>query len=393
MGRKKIGRRKGRKTRGYFYRTGRGWVVGEEMTPLCYPDGSRIRHRDADPLVVKEAYHRCLLAKKEAEAQERPPQNAPTIEHICTEYLSHIQGGRKATYDMRADTLFDLCYGLPPRFRHLDRPVDQLSDQQRNEIAQARIHDGYGQLRWDEFAKLSLDRWLAAHSTWKRSRRTHIQAIKRALNHAVDRDLIPRNPIRGYKAPRPNARVTYITPEQEEAMLKRARPDFRKALKVCIRTGVRFGSEFAELTAKQVIDHGDRMEWHFDPGRVKNYRRRVVRITDTEIIRITREEMKKHATGPVFRNSQSRPWTAENLSQRFRTVKAYLEEKGMEFDEDCCMYSCRHTYAKRTLQGYWTGKAINIETLAELMGDTPQTCRDYYLQWCESYTQPLWDAC
>jgi hypothetical protein len=65
----------------------------------------------------------------------------------------------------------------------------------------------------------------------------------------------------------------------------------------------------------------------------------------------------------------------------------------MRFDEDCCMYSCRHTYAKRTLQGYWSGKATNIETLAQLMGNSAQVCCEHYLQWCESYTEPLWEAC
>jgi hypothetical protein len=56
------------------------------------------------------------------------------------------------------------------------------------------------------------------------------------------------------------------------------------------------------------------------------------------------------------------------------------------------MYSCRHTYAKRTLQGYWTGKMTNIETLARLMGNKPQTCHEHYLQWTDSYEEPLWEC-
>ena len=57
------------------------------------------------------------------------------------------------------------------------------------------------------------------------------------------------------------------------------------------------------------------------------------------------------------------------------------------------MYATRHTYAKRTLQGYWTGKATNIETLARLMGNSPQVCREHYLQWSEIDNDPLWEAC
>ena len=73
-------------------------------------------------------------------------------------------------------------------------------------------------------------------------------------------------------------------------------------------------------------------------------------------------------------------------------MKNRCAKKGIEFDVDTCMYSCRHTYAKRTLQGYWTGKQTNIETLARLMGNSPQVCRDHYLQWTETYNEPLWES-
>ena len=85
----------------------------------------------------------------------------------------------------------------------------------------------------------------------------------------------------------------------------------------------------------------------------KTKRIRIIRITDPEVIRITREHMKN--TRQIFRSANGEPWTEKNLSQRFRFLKYKLEKQGVEFDPDCCMYSCRHTYAKRTLEGYWTG--------------------------------------
>ncbi len=45
---KKTGRRKGRRTKGCFFRKGRGWVASDCMTPLTYPDGSRIRDRQVE---------------------------------------------------------------------------------------------------------------------------------------------------------------------------------------------------------------------------------------------------------------------------------------------------------------------------------------------------------
>jgi hypothetical protein len=64
----------------------------------------------------------------------------------------------------------------------------------------------------------------------------------------------------------------------------------------------------------------------------------------------------------------------------------------MAFDRDCVLYSTRHTYAKRILQGYWSGKPTNIETLARLMGNSPAICRAHYLQWDETSTEFLWQS-
>ena len=67
-----------------------------------------------------------------------------------------------------------------------------------------------------------------------------------------------------------------------------------------------------------------------------------------ETLAIIREEMKRHSSGPIFRGLNGKPWT---------------------------------------------GKPCTIETLARLMGNSVQVCRDHYLQWCESYNEPLWEAC
>ncbi len=45
---------------------------------------------------------------------------------------------------------------------------------------------------------------------------------------------------------------------------------------------------------------------------------------------------------------------------------------------DCWYYSCRHTFAHRMLAGYWNGGGgCSIETLAELIGDTPKVVFDH----------------
>jgi len=218
----------------------------------------------------------------------------------------------------------------------------------------------------------------------------------------VESGLIPANPIKGYKTPKQRGRVTYLTPEQEAVLCGAANPALAMAIKVCIRTGARPGCEFAKLTAKHVTDHGERMEWVFKAEESKTKILRTIRITDPEIIEIVRRQIKQFPTGALFRNTQDGPWTRENLTEKFRRLKNNLSKdkvvsgklvrKAIEFDDDACMYSCRHTYAKRVLQGFWSGKGTNIETLAKLMGNSPQVCRDHYLQWCEHYAEPLWDS-
>jgi hypothetical protein len=46
------------------------------------------------------------------------------------------------------------------------------------------------------------------------------------------------------------------------------------------------------------------------------------------------------------------------------------------------------------LSGYWTdGVGCSIETLAELIGDTPKVAFDHYgREWGQHYQDPLWNA-
>jgi integrase len=337
------------------------------------------------PVADLKAAHRRIVASGPPAANE--VANGTTVIDVCDAYLAKVEGdGATKTYNDRADTLFDFCHGLPPRFRS-----GRGKPQEKPEPADY-IHKGFADVAVASLLPLHVDQWLNAHPTWKGGRRSRVQALKRALNYGVECGLIPASPLRGYKIPKQAARVTYLTPEQEKALHDAANPSMQMAMKVCIRTGARPGCEFAAMTAQHVKDHGERMELVFQPNESKTKRLRVIRITDPEIVAIIRERVAKHPKGAVFRNTRGDEWKRESLSLAFRKLKAKLIKKGVEFDKDACMYSCRHTYAKRILQGYWTGKQTNIETLARLMGNSPQVCRDHYLQWTDTYNEPLWES-
>ncbi|MDA7980520.1 MAG: hypothetical protein MPJ50_17320 [Pirellulales bacterium] len=180
--------------------------------------------------------------------------------------------------------------------------------------------------------------------------------MKRALNYAAERKLIPANPIKGYRVPRVNSRVTYITPDQESLCYEHSGSPFALALRVCIRTGARFGCEFAALTKPMLLIMAS--GWNgYSSGTKKKTRkkRRIIRITDPEIMEIVRTQLSRFPRGPLFRNHHGTAWTSKTLSHAFRRMKARMLRGGHQLDADCCMYSCRHTYAKRILQGYWSG--------------------------------------
>lgn len=379
------GRRKGSRNRGYFFKKGRGWVanIKGRQVPLEYENGDRMRDQNTPQADVKLAYHRMMAAPAQ------PADDGPdaTVLQVCLAYLAMVEdSGAKSTFVSRQNTLFDFCIGLPSRF------IQRNGNEPPKPTTGDYIHNGYGQMTVSQLRPIHIDKWLQAHPAWKGGRRTRIQAVKRALNYGVESGMIAANPIKGYKTPKQNARITYLTPEQETALIEAANPALAIAIKVLIRTGARPGCEFARLTAQHVEDHGDRMEWVFQPSESKTKSRRIIRITDPEIVAIVRQQIEQFPNDELFRNNAGTAWTRENLSEKFRDLKNRLIEQDHEFDDDACLYSCRHTYAKRVLQGYWSGKPTNIETLARLMGNSPEVCHTHYLQWSDSYAEPLWDS-
>lgn len=380
---KNRGRRSGSRNKGYFYRTGRGWFSkgkNGRFVALMDEHGERLREKDIPESVVREAHARWLLTRQ----KEQPRTNSTTVLEVCQAYLAKAKSeGAKKTYDDRADTLYDFCMGVPPRYRkRKDKPP-----------ASDRIHAGYGSMLVAKLKPIHIDQWLQSHPNWNGGKRTRIQAVKRSLNYGVESGLIEKNPIRGYRVPRNRGRVTYITPEQETLMYENTNDIFATAIQVMIRTGARPGCEFATVTAAHIRDNDNRMEWTFQPEESKTHRLRVIRIADLDILAIVRRQIERYPGGPIFRNTQGNPWTRHSIGDAFARLRSKLKRKGVDLDKDSCAYSFRHTYAKRALQGFWTDKPTNIETLARLMGNSPQICRDHYLQWCDHYTEPLWEAC
>jgi integrase len=377
------GRRQGSRNTGFFFRTGRGWGCKDSrgrFVALKNETGERLRD-PADKQAADDAY-----TQWKATAKHKPTTGEPVdtikVWEICQRYVSSIKG---RTFDMRSKILFDFCTGLPPLFMGKDGKPKRATKADQ-------IHPGLAQLTVGELKKHHVQDWITAHPDWNGSIRTQLQAVKRAFNYATESELISRNPIRGFKTPKANARATYLTHEQEQAIYKRAKPAFATAVNVLIETGARPGIEFSKLTARHVADNGDKMTWTFQPDECKTHVLRTIYISDPTIIAIVRKQVELHPTGPIFRTPTGKPWTIANLSTRFRTIKRRLAKEGIKLDDDACIYSTRHTFAKRMLEGSPTRRPVSLQTVAKLMGNSPEICQKHYGKWDDSQTDHLWAA-
>lgn len=388
------GRRKGSHNRGYFYRDGRGWFTKNaagKFTPLTDEEGNRLRDERTPPAVLKLAHARFLTTQP----KKTKGASGITMLEIIDRYLAHAEKSASSqTYEGRSRTLFDFAYGFPPRFwKSKEKPKAsdriRLLDDDGNVLA---THPGYGLILVDDLRAHHIQAWVDVHADWTDSgSRTRIQAVKRALNYAKSLELIDRNPIRGMKMPKGRARVTYLNDAQEAAILKHLPRSLATAVRILIRTGMR-PSELAKLTADHVTDHGEKgIQITFKPKESKNGKERVVRVSEPWICELVRKLSR--GTEPIFRNSRGGRLVVKAMSYAFRRAIKKAKDEGVKFDADVCLYSTRHTFAKRCLCGYWKGQHIGIEILARLMGNSAAVCKANYLNWTKDFDDPLWAAC
>ena len=385
--RSKAGRQTGGHNRGRWFRKGRGWYTteGRRSIALLTENGDHLKDKDAEA-EAERAYARYLLGQQEQAQREASGDQTPLLT-VCQTYLDHCKvNGRPSTYYTRANFLYDFCKGFPARFRDKGNGKKPSKPTEKD-----RIRKGYGLTPLCKLVPLDVEQWLNKHVTWgPGTRRIGIQALKRALSYYAKATKTV-SPIKGLNAGKPGKRITYFTPEIEETLYRYSKRALATAIQVCIRTGARYGSEFCQLTAKHVEETPQGMRWRFSADEAKTHKPRTIYIAP-EVAQIVRPLVKQYPTGPLFHNSRGEPWTGRALRAAFIRLKKRLAQKEIKLDKADCMYSTRHTFAKRTLGGFWSGKPCTIEQLAALMGNSRQVCWESYAGWCEAYTDPLWEA-
>ncbi len=202
----------------------------------------------------------------------------------------------------------------------------------------------YGKLRLARLRKKHVTAWLKHKGYNPTSANRALGALKRAFNWAVEEEHIPKNPIAHVRKPKSLVRDRTITPDERRLILTAIRgPAFRLFVSALTLTGCRPG-EVAKVTAADV-DLG-RGLWILKKHKTakKTGKPRVVYLCP-EAVELTRELAFQHPEGPLFRNSQGKPWTANAVRIRFRNLrKKHPELKGI------VAYSYRSSFATDALE-------------------------------------------
>lgn len=292
------------------------------------------------------------------------------VAKVCSEYIQYCERGLAAGSISQS---------------HRNGAVTFLNDLCRN----------CGALPIAELKKAHIQEWLESHAGW-RSTATHrsvLAIVLAAFNRAEEMSGVP-NPLKGLRKPAAKPRLQSFSAEEEQALYEASEDRFREFLFAGIRTGLRPFCELARLTADHVEETERGMMWRVYASKTKKTRKIPV---PKEVAALTRRLMQTAPKGsgkPLFRNTKDQPWKRMTGVVRFLALKRKLGWSHDPVKGKYSCYTCRHTFAHRMLSGYWNGGAgCSIETLAELMGDTPKVAFDHYgKEWGQHYQEPLWAA-
>jgi integrase len=302
-----------------FFRAPRGvWYV--------QIDGKQV-NLGPDKTAAFKTYHGLMQQRDEKPAAVQPASGGALVIVIVDEFLDFCQKHRAPdTYIWYKDRLESFC-------KTIDATLTA------------------GQLRPHHVQK-----WVDNYPVPLKSgsRRNLIQSVKRALKWAEEQGYIDHSPIAHMRKPSCGHKEQVVTPEQYDALLARYKDqEFRDLLITTWETGCR-PQESLRVEARHVDVAGSR--WVFPASESKGKKiPRVVYLTP-KALEISKRLMEKHPTGPLFRNTQGKPWTPGMTNCRFQTVR---RKTGVKYS----LYSLRHSFATHALM-----KGVDCITVATLLG-------------------------
>jgi integrase len=215
------------------------------------------------------------------------------------------------------------------------------------------------ELRVDQLRPFHIDNWLRSHPTWgPGSQRIGINVIVRALNWAVKKGYVSRNPVKGIERPPARSRgdECVVSNEEHKKLLAVCKKEcWRHVLMALRHTGGRPG-EVAAVTA----DNFNEAEalWEFDDHKLAGKGlERVIALTPT-LVALSKALAAAHPAGPLFRNSRGNGWTDVTIAKLVRRLR-----KKAGLGDHVIPYAYRHTFATEQLE-----KGTPDAHVATLMG-------------------------
>jgi integrase len=341
----------------------------KKRLPLFDEDGQRIRGKD-NKQAAQRALARIQLGGEAALTASPGAGEEWLVARVCSEYLQYCQRG------VACGTL---------SIGHQENATWVLND----------LCAYCGALPVAQLKKGHIQTWVGNHPRWKSpaTHRSVLTVVLAAFNHAAENHSVA-NPLQGLKKPPARPRLHSLTKDEEEALYAVTDEPFRDFMFALVRTGLRPFCELARLTADDVVETERGLMWRVYSSKTKKTRKIPIR---PEVAQLTRRLMATAPKGsgiPLFRNCQGKRWQKVTGVVRFLNLKRKLGWDQDPARRHYSCYSCRHTFAHRMLSGYWNdGVGCSVETLAELMGDTPKVVFDHYgREWGQHYQEPLWAA-
>jgi integrase len=221
------------------------------------------------------------------------------------------------------------------------------------------------------------------------------RAVMRAMRWAKRKGHIDVNPVADYEKPRPGKRTVVISPELFDEIIDLAGcQQFRDLLVFTSETAAR-PQESLAAEARHVDLRNSRL--FFPPEESKGEQwPRLVYLTD-KAFAIVRRLMQQHSFGPLFRNSDGRPWSTDAVNCAFQRVqlrmglrrlraiqvvpkrckpeqRKHLLKEARKLAPKYCLYHLRHSWLDRALKS-----GVDALTCAILMGHRdPSTLAKVY---------------
>lgn len=214
--------------------------------------------------------------------------------------------------------------------------------------------DSHPDLDIDQLKPHHVEKWAGDSTLSITTRRNQMRSVKRCLKWAVAQGYLERNPIAYLEVPSAQSRDTYIPPEEFRRLLDFVTDDeFSDLLIVTYETGCR-PQESLRVEARHV--DLERARWMFPANEAKGKSMPRIVYLSEHAIKVSTRLMGARPVGPLFRNSNGKPWNKDSIGCAFdrlqiRIGKAEMKRHSETFDDALVTSFAKTLVADRVVRG------------------------------------------